>query len=1380
MPATENVWRNLRTMHIVFAVSAVAMFAATLWMMQADYDDEWRPTQRVGFKLQAEQVRQEERALRTTDFEAQEQELQRQIDAAKEKLKHEDQAKKEAQADVNGLDAEFQKLNREVKFQRAERDKARADLDLQVRDGTMGTALRPWLEAFDTQQTKTTDLETRLQELQGRFDAAKARFAELTKVRDDALAAKKKHDADLAKLEKTLAQIAPEDWGRKFKRWLMELPIIEGFNGPLKINQIWLPELKIGYGGMAQVARFDRCVTCHMNIDKVAPGNVPQFPHDPHGISLGNAALFLAGKGENGWKKAAGAGPAGWAHEDGTPVGYAHPYSSHPQPELYLTASSPHPMQKFGCTGCHEGQGSGTIFQNASHTPNSPDIGEKWHEDYGYSYNHFWEYPMYPKRLAEAACVKCHHSITELGVNPKFGASAPQLYRGWDLVRQYGCFGCHEINGYNAGKPIGPDLRLEPQTKEEVERIAADPAAVAGTMRKVGPGLRNFASKTNRDWAHYWIADPKRFRPETRMPKFFDLVNQDDAQAKELQPVEIAGIVEFLFAKSENLPLDSWAHGYTPNAERGKLLFSQRGCLACHSHGDFPDIKQDFGPNLTNAHQKLTNAKWLYTWLREPTRHSARTRMPNLYLEPETVKNETIDPAADIAAYLMSKGPGDFAKMKAPAPYLGITAGKPLDAHAAGRLGLDRLRGVRVSSVILGSAAARAVPESAPADVGATVAPTRLTPLEINDVILKWNDTEVISSGQLTQLAAETPAGAPVVLTVWRNGREIKVRVAPETPLSDLARLYLSKVLTFQKVDDTLASRRYPETDAARIRAAAIQPDEIELVQGELTDETLLRYVGRRTISRYGCYGCHDIPGFERARPIGTGLADWGRKDPTKLALEHIEEYLHHHGETDGSSTAKRAEKAVRNGYMGNLPPDVYEKESSVAFFYDQLLHHGRAGFLWQKLREPRSYDYKKTETKNWDERLRMPKFPFDESEIEAIATFILGLVAEPPAEKYVYRAQGAAHARVEGEKLLQKYNCTGCHTVELPEVIGRPSDLEPDELATADWPEAFDLLKKLKPPRDARTPFKTKSGQPAISFHGLLFQPPDPEDDPADQAYYYSLWETLHLGNPDEVLLPGRRMEILVKDLLAIKPPRGGEFAGWLAEASMKADRDVNRDKAQQMVPPVLYLEGQKVQTPWLYRFLKNPERIRYTTVLRMPQFNMNNDEARALANYFSAVDGTAYPYQDVPQRDPEYLVQKERDNPEYLRDAWKLLTMPPPTGLCNGCHAVGGLPFVGGGDPTKVTHAPNLEGAYNRLRPEWLELWIYKPSWITPYTAMPQNFPRDKQQFPHLFEGDGSRQTVAARDALMNYLRILEREGKATAAAPQAAAPAQGSNND
>src|SRR5688500_9235451 len=71
-----------------------------------------------------------------------------------------------------------------------------------------------------------------------------------------------------------------------------------------------------------------------------------------------------------------------------------------------------------------------------------------------------------------------------------------------------------------------------------------------------------------------------------------------------------------------------------------------------------------------------------------------------------------------------------------------------------------------------------------------------------------------------------------------------------------------------------------------------------------------LRYIGRKTIAKYGCFGCHDIPGFEDAKPIGTGLADWGRKDPAKLAFEHITHYIGGHGTPHSTKAAAHPTKA--------------------------------------------------------------------------------------------------------------------------------------------------------------------------------------------------------------------------------------------------------------------------------------------------------------------------------------------------------------------------------------------------------------------------------------------------------------------------------------
>src|SRR5205814_2153266 len=100
--------------------------------------------------------------------------------------------------------------------------------------------------------------------------------------------------------------------------------------------------------------------------------------------------------------------------QEGKPIrltirrGLPNPYISHPRLDLYLSDGSPHRMQTFACTICHDGQGSATDFKWASHTPSTVGEMERWTKDpaLGWFDNPHWIYPMYAKRFAEAACLK--------------------------------------------------------------------------------------------------------------------------------------------------------------------------------------------------------------------------------------------------------------------------------------------------------------------------------------------------------------------------------------------------------------------------------------------------------------------------------------------------------------------------------------------------------------------------------------------------------------------------------------------------------------------------------------------------------------------------------------------------------------------------------------------------------------------------------------------------------------------------------------------------------------------------------------------------------------------------------------------------------------
>ena len=115
--------------------------------------------------------------------------------------------------------------------------------------------------------------------------------------------------------------------------------------------------------------------------------------------------------------------------------GLPSPFASHPRLGLFVGSASPHPQAVFGCTVCHEGQGSATDFKWASHTPNDAAQRRAWRAEHRWFDNPDWVFPMYPRRFAESACLKCHHEMGELAASERFAEPpAPKLSRGYQLI----------------------------------------------------------------------------------------------------------------------------------------------------------------------------------------------------------------------------------------------------------------------------------------------------------------------------------------------------------------------------------------------------------------------------------------------------------------------------------------------------------------------------------------------------------------------------------------------------------------------------------------------------------------------------------------------------------------------------------------------------------------------------------------------------------------------------------------------------------------------------------------------------------------------------------------------------------------------------------
>ncbi len=141
----------------------------------------------------------------------------------------------------------------------------------------------------------------------------------------------------------------------------------------------------------------------------------------------------------------------------------------------------------------------------------------------------------------------------------------------------------------------------------------------------------------------------------------------------------------------------------------------------------------------------------------------------------------------------------------------------------------------------------------------------------------------------------------------------------------------------------------------------------------------------------------------------------------------------------------------------------------------------------------------------------------------------------------------------------------------------------------------------------------------------------------------------------------------------------------------------------------PGLSYEGSRAQKKWITEFLKNPQTIRPTLILRMPQFNMTDKEVNIVAEYLALA------------------VQKPDVNPQSV-DARQFTPALVSMGKqlyevkyqCQSCHTIGGTGgYVG----------PNLNNAGNWLTPAWTEAWLRNPQALQADTIEPRrNFTEDE----------------------------------------------------
>jgi cytochrome c2 len=298
---------------------------------------------------------------------------------------------------------------------------------------------------------------------------------------------------------------------------------------PSGLQQIWIKDLN----------RVDRCTTCHQAMEWKGLENAP------------------------------------------------NPFKTHPSEILQK-----HPLNQFGCTTCHGGQGYATDMEAA------------------HGFAEHWEEPLLGKGLSDLYLVKDKKALMQMNCNSchrfdRETKGADYINHAKQLVQEKNCRACHTIN--DRGGVIGPDLTFVGDKSPE----QYDYSRIAGVRSA-------FA------WHVAHFQNPRAIVPGTVMPDF--TFSTRDAQALTLLA---------LSWKRTN-----WPTRYIPGAqpidrpsaeeaekERRMLegegaFFVKKGCFTCHSVSTLGiESASKIGPDLSEAVTDVQSrfGKTLEDFLNHPT-----------------------------------------------------------------------------------------------------------------------------------------------------------------------------------------------------------------------------------------------------------------------------------------------------------------------------------------------------------------------------------------------------------------------------------------------------------------------------------------------------------------------------------------------------------------------------------------------------------------------------------------------------------------------------------------------------------------------------------------------------------------------------------------
>ncbi|MBL8023395.1 MAG: c-type cytochrome [Elusimicrobia bacterium] len=309
----------------------------------------------------------------------------------------------------------------------------------------------------------------------------------------------KKYQREFFRMEKTrlAEEISRAKTPEEKDVFVKELNLFRGQS--VKIRQLMAPALD----------RYDRCTSCHLGYDPV--------------LSPGTETVYAD-----------------------------HPYAAKPH-----AVHKAHPVERFACSVCHEGQGLATSV------------------DAGHGRVKHWEKPLRTGGSIQSSCTKCHSDLYDETRLPQ----TPVWRRGEVLFKKLGCIGCHQIHGQ--GGPISVDLAEETADKP-LSRIDFSHTGLPESQRTLANWIRLHFVK---DPWELVPGDPTgRFNDEPIAPSGMPFFN--------LPPEDADAVTTYVLSLSrDKIPMEYRVPVAGPRpepvlktaAQRGAAVYTKYGCGGCHA-----------------------------------------------------------------------------------------------------------------------------------------------------------------------------------------------------------------------------------------------------------------------------------------------------------------------------------------------------------------------------------------------------------------------------------------------------------------------------------------------------------------------------------------------------------------------------------------------------------------------------------------------------------------------------------------------------------------------------------------------------------------------------------------------------------------------------